>query len=204
MQKNRSNYYKTWNGHWNLWKNVSLKRTGNDSTASPAWIIYICYMIRTMLLYVTSDCIQLHWHSWILILFLVPISAEVDDQYQVSNKLQSDFNSMIQPFTGESTENRGKCRTVVHWYFSSRQNWNLNWLGYAIWPLCRAALAPRDAWRATRRWTLSRSHRGFSETDCTYNHVFSKSRDLGIVPYDLFISRLTVKLYLIILIKSYL
>ena len=69
-----------------------------------------------MLLYVTSDCIQLHWHSWILILFLVPISAEVDDQYQVSNKLQSDFNSMIQPFTGESTENRGKCRTVVHLY----------------------------------------------------------------------------------------
>lgn len=30
-------------------------------------------------------------------------------------------------------------------------------------------------------------HNGFCETDCTYNHVLSKTRDLGIVQYDPYI-----------------
>ena len=111
---------------------------------------------------VTSDCIQLQWHSLILIRFLVPIFAEVDDQYQVSNKLQSDFNS-ISPVNDFFPVNRqwigllSDRHTIVY----SRNHWNRTWLGYTIRPLSSAAFAPRNAWRAARRCTLSRSHKGF-------------------------------------------
>ena len=103
---------------WNNFWYIIVHSNSQVNMQSQAWIIYIwlIYMIHMVQLCETSDCRQLQWHSWILILFLVPIFAEVDDQYQVSNKLQSDFNSMIQPFYRWTDHEKGHCRTAIHKY----------------------------------------------------------------------------------------